>query len=273
MACVFTFVFINNNSFAGIHFNKIVYIIFENTNYNDAIANPIFKNYAQKGILFTNFLAETHPSQPNYISMIAGSTLNVTNDDNVDLDGKHLGDLLEAKNLSFKSYAENYPGNCFLGKTNGKYARKHVPFLSFKNISQNSSRCLNSVEDSKAFFNDLSKGSLPNFSIFVPDLNDDGHDTGVAVAAKWLDNTFGQILADPTKLGDTVFVLTFDESSRIPLSNHIYTVAIGANIKAGTNFDQSVSHITLLKMVEDEFDLGNLGRGDKSAITINSIWK
>jgi hypothetical protein len=32
------------------------------------------------GTLLTNYLAITHPSQPNYIAMIGGSTLGITND-------------------------------------------------------------------------------------------------------------------------------------------------------------------------------------------------
>ncbi len=271
LQCLLLLTFPNAYALSGPHFKKVVVIVFENTNYNDAIKNPIFKNLAANGALFTNFLAETHPSQGNYISMIAGSTMNVKNDENIDLDGKHLGDLLEEHNLTFKAYAENYPGNCFTGKSAGRYARKHVPFLSFKNVSTNSSRCLN-IEKAQNFFSDFKNDSLPNFSIFVPDLIDDGHDSSLAVAGVWLQSTFGALLSDPSKLGDTLFILTFDEATKHPTRNQIYTAVIGKNVIKGALIPQEANHISLLKMIEDEFQLGNLGREDAKALPINGLF-
>src|SRR5262249_29701624 len=115
-------------------FRKIMVVVLENTDYDDAIEQPFLASLVKRGLLLTHFTAVAHPSQPNYIAMVAGSSFGVRSDGNVDLDQRHIGDLLEAKGLQWKVYAEGYPGGCFLGARAGSYVRKHVPFLSFKSV-------------------------------------------------------------------------------------------------------------------------------------------
>ena len=254
------------------HFKKVVWIVFENTNYSKALAQPDFKKLTQNGALFTNLTAEIHPSQGNYIAMVAGSKLGVTNDNVVDLKEFHVGDLLEKAGLKWKTYAEDYPGNCFTGKSSGNYYRKHVPFMSFANVSQNSARCSN-IEDEKNFFDDFKSGALPEFSMYIPNIKNDGHDTGVDYAGKWLTNTFGSLLSNPASLGNVLFIITFDESGLLSPNNQIYTVLLGANIKPGSQNAQAVNHPALLKLIEDEFGIGDLGREDLTSPAITNIWK
>ncbi len=253
------------------HFKKVVWIVFENTNYSKALAQPYFNKISKQGALFTNLMAEDHPSQGNYIAMIAGSKLSVKNDNVVDLKESHVGDLLEKAGMRWKVYAESYPGNCFTGKQSGSYVRKHVPFMSFISVNQNSARCLN-IEDETKFTEDFNNGTLPEYSMYIPNLKSDGHDTGVDYAGKWFEKTFGAILKDSAKLSETLFVVTFDESG-VSIKNQIFTVLLGAKIKPGTQNSQLLNHPALLKMIEDEFGLGNLGREDMTAPAINGIWQ
>ena len=271
-ACLISSSLMAQQSVNGNHFKKVVWIVFENTNYSKALAQADFNKITRNGVLFSNLTAEVHPSQGNYIAMVAGSKLGVNNDNVVDLKESHVGDLLEKAGLKWKTYAENYPGNCFTGKSSGDYFRKHVPFMSFANVSQDSTRCLN-IEDETKFFDDFKVGSLPEFSMYIPNIKNDGHDTGVDYAGKWLGSTFGPLLANPQGLGDVLFIITFDESGPTSPTNQIYTVLVGANIKSGSQNTQAVSHPALLKMIEDEFGIGNLGRDDRTAPVITGIWK
>src|ERR1700676_4302528 len=120
---------------------KIMMVVLENTNYDAALHQPFLAALAKRGALLANFTAEAHPSQPNYIALISGATHGVTSDANVSLEGRQIGDLLEAKGLQWKAYAEGYPGNCFLGTEHGTYVRKHLPFLSFKSVQNDQQRC------------------------------------------------------------------------------------------------------------------------------------
>ena len=167
--------------------------------------------------------------------------------------------------------AEQYPGNCFLGTTSGRYARKHVPFLSFTNIQSDASRCGNIV-DSSVLANDIQNGTLPDYSLYVPNLNNDGHDTGAAYADNWLSTTFGPLLQDPKFTKDLLLIVTFDESESTG-ANHIFTVMVGDGVAPGSVSAQAYNHYSLLRTIEDEFGLGTLGLGDASATPITDIWK
>ena len=253
------------------HFKKVVYIIFENEDFEPVLKQPDFAKYAALGASFAQMMAETHPSQGNYIAMIAGSTCGVMTDRNYDLQQNHLGDLLEAKGLNWKAYAEAYPGNCFTEPVAGTFARKHVPFLSFLNVTRNPERCAKIVNAS-SFMDDFKNDRLPEFSMYIPDMNNDGHDTGLSFAGHWLTRTFGEILSHPELMKDVLFVITFDESNPRSRPNQIYTVLLGRQISRGFISHQKVNHIALLKMIEDEFGLGNLGRLDATAPVIENIW-
>jgi hypothetical protein len=77
--------------------------------------------------------------------MTSGSTQKVAGDGPVTLAVQHLGDLLEAKRMTWRQYAEGFPGNCFLGQSSGRYVRHHAPFLSYQDVQTNPERCANAV--------------------------------------------------------------------------------------------------------------------------------
>ena len=247
-------------------FQKVVYIVLENTTVDAALANPILKNFADQSVYFANFMAETHPSQGNYVAMISGSTLGVTGDGIVNLSEQHLGDLLENKGKTWKTYAEDFPGNCFAGARSGKYVRKHVPFMSFTNVTNNPTRC-GSIVDLTQFQSDWNHGKLSNFNLIVPNMENDGHDTGVDVAADWVNSNIVPMLKDPVAMKDTVVILTFDEASFFG-KNQVYTAVFSPNLPMKKVVNETVNHVSLLKWIEDEWSLGNLGREDASASAI-----
>lgn len=258
-----------SSSLYASNFNKVLVIVLENAEYDKALKQPYLKNLTKEGALLTNFKAATHPSQGNYISMIAGSTFNITNDKNVDLVEKHIGDLLEEVGKDWKVYAEDYPGNCFLGLKAGLYARKHVPFLSFVNVQKNPKRCEKIVEG-KNFFNDFNANKLKDFSMYIPNLNNDGHDTGVANADKWLKNNFDSILHSPHFPKDLLVVVTFDEGTT--LNNQIFTLLFGSKVTAGSKSNRANNFYTLLRTYEDGLGLGSLNKNDIGAQLIDDVW-
>lgn len=250
---------------------RILIVILENTDYATALEQPFLGSLARRGALLTNFTAETHPSQPNYVALIAGSTYGVVSDNNVTLERPQLGDLLEAKGLQWKVYAEGYPGGCFLGASAGAYVRKHVPFLSFKDVQQDPGRCARIV-NADDLASDVRGGTLPNFSLYIPDNNNDGHDTGVAYADRWLSTTFGPLLEDADFTKGLIFIVTFDESASILFgSNHVATIVVGDGVRPNTALSGEYNHYSLLRFVEDELGLGTLGQGDAKAAVITGL--
>jgi hypothetical protein len=251
------------------NFNKVLVIVFENTDFNTAMKQPYLSALTKEGALLTNFQAAIHPSQGNYIAMIAGSSFDINNDKIINIDERHIGDLIEDAKKDWRAYAEDYPGNCYLDKTSGNYARKHLPFLSFVNVQKTPARCLK-VVGAKQFFSDFEAGKLPDFSMYIPNLKNDGHDTGVAFADKWFKSNFDSILHSPKLPKDLLVVVTFDEGG---LRNQIYTLLYGANVNPGVKSSKSYNFYSLLRTYEDELGLGSLNKNDMSAQRIDDVWK
>jgi hypothetical protein len=257
----------------GYPFKKVLVVIFENTDYQGTVSQPFFAKFAKDGALLTNFFAETHPSQPNYLALVSGDTYGVTHNNNVNLNARHVGDLLEAKGKSWRIYLEDYPGNCFMGASAGKYVRKHNPFISFLNVQQDAARCNAHLMGSDMFQTDAESGNLRDLSFYIPNQSNSGHDTDVGYADRWFSLTFGPLLQNPKFMQDLLVIATFDEAKGNGAKpNRIYTAFQGDMVKPGSQFPAQASHYSLLKMIEDAFDLGNLGRGDARASEVTGIW-
>ena len=259
---------------AGKNFQRMITVVLENTNYDEAVRQPFLSSLISRGVLLTNFHAVTHPSQGNYIAMISGSTHGVSHDGPVNLNFSHLGDLLESKGLEWRAYADQYPGNCFLGEFKGGYARKHLPFLSFKNVQQNPARCAKVVHSSQ-FDLDAKNQKLPEYSLFIPDQKNDGHDTGVAYADRWLKSRFERYLLDADFMEGTLFVVTFDEDESIlgGGSNQVMTLLVGSMLKTGLKVSDRLTHYSMLQLAENNWGLDSLNLEDKTAPPIAGIWK
>ncbi len=265
----------NSAQNSGPRFTRVMTIVLENADYEDALKQPFLASLARRGALLTRFYAEAHPSQPNYIALVSGSTHGVGDDQDLTIDVRHVGDLLEAKGLQWKVYAEHYPGGCFLGAKADGYVRKHAPFLSFVNVQSDPGRCARIVAAS-TLAQDIRAGTLPDYSLYVPDSRNNGHNTSVSYADDWLSTTIGPLLQDPRFTTGLLLVVTFDEDEQIwflPSSNHVLTVLFGDAIQPGATSDKEYNHYSLLRLVEDRFGLGNLGENDATAPAITGIWK
>ncbi|WP_419420420.1 alkaline phosphatase family protein [Legionella sp. D16C41] len=260
----------NNRPISWNKIKHIVIIVFENSGSEDALEQPFFKSLTTKGAYLSNYSAVSHPSQPNYLALIGGCTFGVIGDGNHNINAKHIGNLLNAKGLTWKSYAEGYPGNCFQGANSGTYYRKHEPFISFVNVQSNAGECAK-VVPGQQFFSDLAANKLPKYSLYIPDINNDGHDTGVAFADKYFSKTFGPIFNNASVMNNTLFIITFDEDDNI-FTNKVYTAFVGAGVKAGATSALKYNHYSILKTVEDILQLGTLGRKDQKAAEILDIW-
>ncbi|KAI8867957.1 hypothetical protein GQ42DRAFT_148980 [Ramicandelaber brevisporus] len=252
-------------------FDRVFIIIFENKSLKTTLKDDYFAGLAKQGLLLSNYKANFHPSQPNYVALTYGSNGDVKNDKNHDIDGKSIVDLLEAKGVSWKSYQEKYPGKCSkVDETDDKYARKHNPFISFKTVQKNKALCDKIVNAEKQLPIDLKNGAVPQYSFYTPDLDNDAHDTNVKFASKWLKGLLPKLMDDPVLSKDTAFVLTFDEDDEDG-DNTVYTVILGKGVKPGSTDKTKYDHYSLLRTIEDNFELGNLGRNDAKAKPISSF--
>ena len=267
----------------GKSFQQFGILVLENTDYLTAEANPTFGKIQNlnNNRLLTNYFGVEHPSLPNYVASIAGSTFGIKDDRapsvyNFSTSTHTVIDLLEAKGISWKMYAEDYPGDCFTGATNGQphsYAAKHVPALYFQSVTDYPSRCANVVPASQ-FQDDIDSNSLPQWWYYVPNLNNDGHDTDTAYVANYLEQQWVPRFQNKKFTKDLAMVMTYDEAETYGAPNHVYSALIGDALGKGarggnSHQDETVyNHYSLIKTVEDNWDLGSLGRNDTDATAI-----
>ncbi len=254
---------------AGQWFDRIIVIVMENADAPAVLADPNFAAVAARGTRFSGSRALAHPSQPNYLSMVAGDTF-VTDSLVHHVAATNLVDLLEPRGITWRAYLEGYPGGCSdvdQATTRGLfYVRRHNPFLTFDDIRTNAGRCAHLV-DERSFPADAAAGTLPQYVFYVPDLVHDGHDSSIATAGAWLTGFLQPLLADADAMAGTLVVVTYDEGSGTadPATQPIYTVAIGSGATPGAVDATAIDHSGLLRTVELNWQLGTLGRRDAAA--------
>ena len=278
------------------HFDRVVIIVLENADYERAIQDPNLAALAARGASFTNFHALFHPSYPNYLTMIAGTDFGVhrggsflgDRQENFPDDLRHrtIADRLIAAGLDFKQYAEELPASPCPWELSGQqvpdgrgnYARRHVPFLSFREVQRKFCDRVIGVDSSKSnnyFIEDAKKG-LVAYSFYTPNLNHDGHDTTVQTAGAWVRKFLGSTYPEKLRAG-TLVVVTFDESGGNE-DNRIYTLFLGDMVKDASQQDPAMlhrryTHYNVLRTIEDNFGLEPLTSNDRAASPITDIWK
>lgn len=250
-------------------FKKVFVVILENEDEQSAVTQPFLAQLARSGALLQQYSGISHPSEPNYLALTSGSTWGIHDDARHTIDATNLGDLLEAKGHTWKSYAEDYPGHCDLRAQIGPYVRKHEPFLSYTDVQQSPTLCAHIV-NANELDQDLAEDRLPDFSLYVPNDQNNGHDTGVTFADNWLKSRFGNLLSDPHFIEDTLFVVTFDEADH---GNRVYTSLYGSMVRPGFVSGATYDHYSLLRTIEGGLGLETLGRGDSTAKPIEDVFK
>jgi hypothetical protein len=232
--------------------DHIVILIEENRSYSQIIGNrdaPYINELAKRGALFTNSYGVTHPSQPNYLALFSGSTRGISsNTCPLDLSGDNLASLLQAKGLSFTSYAESMPEPGYDGCVYGAYMRKHNPVANWKALA-----ALN--QPFSAFPADYSQ--LPTVAFIVPDQRNDMHDGSIAQGDAWLKQNIERY-AQWATTHNSLLIVTWDEDDGSS-GNRIATIMLGQRVKPG-QYAQRINHYNLLRAVEEMYDLPYLGQ-------------
>jgi phosphatidylinositol-3-phosphatase len=106
-------------------------VVLENHEFSQVIGNdqaPYLDELAAQGALLTNFYASTHPSLPNYLAILGGSTFGIThNCTGCSARDPNLALQLSKAGLSWRAYMEGMPKPCFQGGWAYPYAKKHEP--------------------------------------------------------------------------------------------------------------------------------------------------
>jgi acid phosphatase len=212
--------------------------------------------------LATDYFGATHPSQPNYLALFAGSTMGVTDNGAYHLAGRNLADQLRDHDRSWHLYAQSYPGNCSQAATAyggvdldgqpGTYARKHNPAISFTDISSRPSRCRH-ITDLAGF-----DPAAADFEMIVPNMSNDMHDGTTAQGDDFLAAFVPRITESPEFAG-SLLLITWDEGNTDRRGGgHVATLVISPLVQAGFRSTIRHNHYSLLRTIQRAFGLGCL---------------
>jgi phosphatidylinositol-3-phosphatase len=191
-------------------YEHIFLIIEENRSYAEIIGErsiaPNINRLAGEYGLATQFYAEVHPSEANYVAMLGGDTFGIHDDDayyckpgNKDaycpgsskaayvdhsVARRSLVDQLEERNLTWKGYMESipaagsgvarWPATDQPGVPAEVYAVKHNGFMSFARVQSDPKRA-QKVVGFDTLYSDLAAGTMPNYAHIVPNQCNEMH--------------------------------------------------------------------------------------------------
>ena len=255
-------------------FDHVIVVVLENKDQSKVLGNadaPNYNRYAKNFAVLSHYGGVAHPSLPNYLALVSGSTHGIRTDcTTCTVPGKSLADSLEGMHMSWKAYAEGLPRPGYTGGSAGRYAKKHVPFLYFRNILSKPSR-LRRVVQLRQFWRDLAAGRLPSFSLVVPNLCHDMHDCSVETGDAWLGGFLKPVLRSDQLADSVIFVIT-DEPDDADPTAAVPALALGPLVKPGSTYPARTSHYGLLRTIEDAWGLPRLGHSAQ-ARPITGIWR
>ncbi len=192
-------------------YDHIFVIVEENKDYDqilDPAAAPAIAGLAATYGNATQFFAEVHPSEANYVAILGGDTFGIHDDDayyckpgdtrpfcegaaapgyaDHTVRARHLGDQLAAKGLAWKGYYESLPAPGsgevtasdprFDNRTRktALYASKHSGFMNFAGVQADPRRAERIVGYDQ-LDRDLAADALPAFAMIVPNQCNDMH--------------------------------------------------------------------------------------------------
>jgi hypothetical protein len=256
-------------------FTHVLVVVFENKESSDVIGSPdapTFSALVTRGALLTSYDGVAHPSLPNYLALVSGSTHGITDDcTDCSVAGRSLADTLPARGRTWKTYAEGLPRAGWTGAFSGSYAKKHDPFLYFDDVAGKAARRSHVVPFTQ-FAHDVRARDLPSFALVVPNQCNDMHDCSIATGDTWLKRNIVPLLRSKAIAGGVVFIVFDEGTSDTGGGGHVAAIAVGPRVRPGVRYTAPTNHYGLLRTVETAWRLAPLGQS-ASARPITGIWK
>jgi hypothetical protein len=256
-------------------FGKAVVVVFENKGPGQVLGNPAaptFTSLAHRYAALANYTAVAHPSLPDYLALVSGSTQGMRSDcTRCSIAGRSLADTLRAGGKSWKSYEEGLPYPGFSGARAGRYTKVIDPFLYFRDVVSSPGAHVVPLAQFRA---DLGARRLPDFSLVVPNLCHDMHNCSVATGDAWLERFLRPLLASSELRNGVVFIV-FDEGrphDRTGGGGRVPALVVGRLVRPRSSSSAPLDHYSVLRTIEQAWHLPLLGRSAR-AHAVTGIWR
>jgi acid phosphatase len=262
-------------------------LVEENHAYTSIIGNPAMpftNSLAQKYSLATQYYANRHNSLPNYFMLTVGDL--VTTDDTYTgtVTADNVVRAVTAAGKTWKVYAESLPSVGYLGATVIPYGKDHNPFTYFSDVLNSSSQAANVVPFTQ-LANDMQNGTLPDYSMIVPDFANDGHDCPneasnctdtdkLANIDSWVQTKIGPLI-NSSAFSNSVLIYTWDESSIDDGANgggHVPTILIGSPVRHGFQSTTLYQHQSTLRLTMELLGISDRPGASATATDMNEFF-
>lgn len=232
-------------------YSHVIWIVMENYGYGSVIGPgaPYLDGLARACGLATNYRAVAHPSLPNYLAMISGTTDGIVDD--AEPSAHHIAtpNLFSQLHGDWRALEESMPVACDK-VTSSSYAARHNPAVYFTDLAHS---CVT--------HDVVLRGPLQlsaSFTFITPNICDDMHNCPVSTGDSWLARIVPQILNSPEYVAaETVLFITWDESDTGP-ANRVATLVVAPSVPHGVRVSEALTHYSLLRTTEQLLGLSYL---------------
>jgi len=250
------------------HSNHVVLVIEENHKYADVYPNgmPWLVSQGNTYGFTTNYHADASGSLIDYLWLSSGS-----GESAYGCNGSGCSQTVPSDNifrqlnnagLSWKVYAEDLPSAGYMGTSSAAYVKRHNPAPWYSDVINSLAEQQKMVPFTE-FATDLAANKLPNYSVIVPNLNNDAHNGTLGQADNWLRANVAPLLQHAyfQPGGDGLLIVTFDECDAAAGgfcggdSERVFTAVIGPNITRGVKSGTSYKHEHTLRTILDSLGI------------------
>jgi len=275
------------------HAIKTVFIILmENHNWSD-IKGSTYAPYINNTLLpMASYTQQyynppnSHPSEPNYLWLEAGSNLGVVDDNPPSINHRsttqHLVTMLKNANISWKAYLEGVSGKDCPLVDSGFYVVRHNPMAFFDDVTNtndpNSAYCIAHERPYSDLGTDLKNNTVTSYNFITPNTCDDMHDycypqyNPVQQGDTWLSNQLPAILNSQAYKNGGVIFITWDEA--LVGDGPIGMIVLSPDAK-GSGYSNTIhyTHSSTLRSLEEIFGLTPLLGDAANATDLSDLFK
>ena len=267
-------------------YQHVFLFYFENEDFNSVIGNtrqaPYLNSLLPKASLLSNFFAEEHPSDGNYLALAGGSTFGVPLTDPLEensqytISAPNIGDLVDTAHESWRAYLQSANGPCD-DTVHGYYWDDDMPMTYFGDVRDRPAYCAQHLVPLQALKSDLAAAATtPSFNWVSPDDCADMEGCGIRAGDNFLKAELGAIMQSPAwRTQRSLAIITFDEDGydyQKP-AQRVATVMIGsAGVRKGFVSHRRYTHYSLLRTIEGALGLRTLTANDRYAQPVNDVF-
>ena len=254
-------------------------VVLENHSVGQILGNsqaPYLNRLARRNGLATRYYSLSHPSLPNYLAMLSGSTQGCGSDScKPGYGGPLLTRQLRHRGLAWRGYFQGLPHAGYVGGDHGSYVQHHNPFTYF-NAIVHSHKARHNILPLSRFRRGLRHPAA--FNLVVPDNQHNMHTGSIRESDRWLQHWIPQITHSRAFRRRSVIFITFDEGHNDSSGCCVKGVHGGRTVliavtshRHRVRIQKPRSAYSLLRTVESGFRLPAIGHA-KHAPPLNAFW-